>query len=317
MAEIQAQSQASQAQKPVEQTTEQPEVVQTKTETTETNTQPKLEPTDDTDILTKVLAPKPDKEDNTDNTQDNVSKSFTEADVKFDANEINEIVSGIQDPKAQEYLRKMAKSLEKGGHEKFQAIAQMRREVELQKTELEQKMSQKEAWTPERVQSLLNNQEFINASQQIISANPAQTQTDEYESEELQAIKQLTSEINRIKQESLTKEQAANIAREDEIYSQKYGNYNPKEMAIIRQELMQGKRKVTSEEVYKAFYHDDNVKRAYQQGLAEGRSGISAKASSSTTDDAGTVAQTDTVVRKEGESSGDFFMRIVKSKMRK
>jgi hypothetical protein len=228
-------------------------------------------------------------------------------DTKFNLNDIEKIT----DPVAKEVALKAYKSFEKGYQEKFQSLAQMKRE-------LEQKLSQDENWTPERIQKLITNKEFVEASTRYMQSQPTHAETDEYETEEAKAIRILQSEINHIKTEAQQKEYNANIASEDSKLAQTYGNYIPSEMEQLRKDMFAGKVKVTSEHMYKAFKHDDNVKAAYEAGRKSVLQGNKEKYNASTPVDDGktVVSSDDRIKRNEGESAGDFYIRAALTRLK-
>ena len=76
---------------------------------------------------------------------------------KFDINDIEK----IQDPQAKEQALRAYKSFQRGFNEKYQELAQIRKELDAIK-------NQATNWTPDRIKQELNKPDFIQASQAVL-----------------------------------------------------------------------------------------------------------------------------------------------------
>ena len=242
------------------------------------------------------------------NTNDVSQPELQADDIKFDVNDIDK----IEDPIAKEYALKAYKSFERGYQKKFQELAQEKREIETER-------ESGNKWTTQRVQELLSNEEFINVSQQIIqSSKPASVDISDEDWSNLSdsdklKIQGLQQRIDNMEHQSKLEKYNAQLDRENQALSSKYDNYEPTRINQIRTDMYNGKIQATNEHLYKAFYHDDNVKRAYLNGLEDGKSGVRQKADVSATD-----VRTNTIIpasgqiqREEGETSDNFLRRIM------
>ncbi len=79
----------------------------------------------------------------------------------FNVNDIN----NIEDATAREYALKAYKSMEKGYQQKYQEVATTRKTFEADKQRFETEKSDFSNWSPEKVQALLSNPEFVQAAQ--------------------------------------------------------------------------------------------------------------------------------------------------------
>jgi len=205
-------------------------------------------------------------------------------------------IEKIEDPKAREYAEKAYKSMLGDYTRKTQELAEMRRSLEAGKTE---------KWTPEKVQSLLNDQTFVEAAQSVVG-KPKEDDSSmltEAEKHEIAVLK------DQVKQMQANTWQAYRL-QQDAVLKNKYANYNPQAVDIITSDLMQGKRQVTREDIYKAMDYDEAVKRAYELGKQDSGLDKETKVIASSFD-GGTVTATGTPPEKEkGESDRAYFKRL-------
>ena len=263
------------------------------------------------DILNKVLGHKTEEEKTPESTDQPSSEE--DADTKFNVNDIEK----IEDPVAREYAQKAYKSLEKGYQQKFQTLAQKDKEVEALKEEMSM-------WTPEKVKSLLSNQAFVDASSRIIeSANPTKGQMSDDEwsnlndSEKVQ-IKSLQDKVDKMERDSVNEKHRVELDKQNTSLTQKYNNYDSSKIMQIRQDMMSGKLGATNEDLYKAFYHDENVKRAYEQGKQDSLKGNKERsdASSYGIDSPSAIPAGKPLEKIKGESSKDRLVRIMMDKVK-
>jgi len=219
-----------------------------------------------------------------------------EEDFKFDVNEIN----SIEDPKAKEYATKAYKSFQKGFNHKFQELSETRKALETRLNEVNATSN----WSPEKVQQLLNNPDFVKAAQSVAGVTH-----DEYSAltdAEKAKLNTLENEITRLR---TLNEQSLNSQQDAQLRS-KYANYEPQAIDSLVQDLSTGKVRATREHLYKVLYHDENVRRAYEMGLADAQGGINEKINSSSADGFKVLPSSGDIKREQNESSENYFKRL-------
>jgi len=229
----------------------------------------------------------------------------------FDIKEID----AITDPVAKEQALRAYKSFQRGFGEKFQEISQLRKEMEALKTQ----PAQSNTWTPERVQALANDPEFIAAASQITGGNQDDDDSvmSDAEKARLSALQKEVEDLKKISNQALMQQQLAMRSQQHETLHTKYANYDPKEIDTITADMIQGRIQATPEHIYKAFKHDDNVRKAYELGRKDEREGVSTKIASASPDGIQTTHSSPEIKSEEGESSKAFFNRIIESNLKK
>lgn len=215
----------------------------------------------------------------------------------FNVNDIEK----IEDPKAKEYAQSAYKSFERGYQKKYQEIAQMRKEYEQKLAEANQ------PWTTERIQSLLNDPNFVKAAQSVAGTNT------EEEDPELRKIKQ---------QQQVLAQQlyTERMRREDEKLLNKYADYDPNAVDIITAELLTNKRIATREDIWKVMKYDEHVRRAYEMGRVDERDTrkkdlVDKQAASSI--DGSHLQATERIEPEAGEHPSKFLIRAYVGHMKK
>jgi hypothetical protein len=203
----------------------------------------------------------------------------------------------------------------RGIQERLQEISEMRKEL----TSLKQGINP--GWSPERIQQLLNDKEFLGAAQQVLGNGIEQQNSDDDE----YVPESVKREIDRLKQENSQFKQQWNqfnqrqsqehIQREHQVLSEKYGNYDSKKVDELITGLIKGEVQAGPEVVYKAYFHDDNVKRAYEMGRRDAAGGFEEKRNVSSFS-SNTVQQPNADLKAEkGESNKQFLQRIINNKL--
>lgn len=211
-------------------------------------------------------------------------------DNKFNVNDID----NIQDPQAKEYAQKAYKSLQGQYTKQFQELASDRKEFE--KTR-----EVNTSWTPERVQSLLNDQEFVSAAQQV-TGQPAEYNDSILSESEQAKITTLENKVKQMEQNSL----ATNRAQETERLKNVYPHYNSQAMDTITKEILDQKRMIGLEDVWKSYNYKQAVEAAYEMGLKESKAGNIEKIQSMSMT-GNTVVSGDTPVeRKDNENNRSY-----------
>lgn len=181
-------------------------------------------------------------------------------DIGFDYKEID----NIKDPIAKEFAIKAYKSMESGVQKKFQDLAAQRKQ-------LEAKMQEMNAWTPERIQQLLADPAFVQAAQSVVQTQnpPNSGLTDEQFSaltdSERQKFVALEKQVNTLQQVNLQNL----INQTDEQLKMKYAGYNPDVVNNGLRELSSMQPHQIREYVYRAKNYESDVKAAYEFGRQE------------------------------------------------
>ena len=216
-------------------------------------------------------------------------------DTKFDYSELENIKTPEE---AKAWAEQAYKSMQRGTGQKFQEIAELRKEME-------STLEQTKQWTPERVQSLLQDPNFVNAAQQI-----AGIQTDNVDESMLSEAE--SAELNKIKlqqQQLLNVYQQTQREKEDFSLKDQYSNYNSTKVDEIFNGMMNGKIKATREHLWKVVDYEPAVTRAYELGLKDGQK-TGNESLNSVSLEGRKVMSTAPIQREEGEKSVDFFRRI-------
>ena len=221
--------------------------------------------------LTPVEQGEATQQPNSDNLLQRVSEFMSdkapesEAQIENKQGEFNQNdIDAIQDPQAKEYAQKAYKSLQGDFTKKFQELSALRKEFE--------QARENKNWTPERVQSLLSDQEFVSAAQQV-AGEPAKNDDysvlSESEQAKINKITELENEMNTLKQQS----QLTIRSQETERLKGKYPNYNSDAMDTITKEFLDKKRVFNLEDIWKSYNHDNAVEAAYKMGLTDKNAG--------------------------------------------
>jgi len=232
----------------------------------------------------------------------------------FDINDIEK----IEDPAAREQATKAYKSFQRGFNQKFQEVAELRKS-------LEAKTQQSTKWTPERIkQELLNNPDFIQASQTVLQDQPptetgmSETEWSSLTESEKKQWKSMQAELNSLKQKQHQEEVLKNFRSQDEVLKTKYANYDPNAVDIITGDLLAGKVQATREDLFKVYDYENAVRRAYELGKQDGNVDKQEKLNSSSFDGLGNVRVSgEKPEPTKGESDKSFFSRLVQSNIQK
>ena len=239
-------------------------------------------------------------------------KSETPQEEKFDYKEYEQTLNSIKDPTQKAILEKAYKSFQSGFNKKFQDLADIRKQFE-------SKSQETTKWTPEKLQQEINKTDFIESAKAVmeiqapVNSNLTDSEYSMLSENEKAKIKQLDSEIQSLKklnQQTLIQNQQENMKRLDESLKTKYANYDPNAIDIITDDLMQNRVQATREHIYKAYYHDENVRRAYELGRQDERSGISVKKDSASLPNSTANRKVEPLEPEKGENSLTYFKRI-------
>lgn len=255
---------------------------------TESVVQPKVE-----DIVSRVAQVK----DTPSQTQDS---SHSEFNVKE--------IEKITDPVAKEYAEKAYKSFQRDYTRKTQEIAEIRKTYE-------QKMAENSRWTPERVKSLLNDQEFVKSAEAVAGLNQSieAGQQPQIPEAEKQKIKELDNQMKAILNQN------AQLVRQQqhEQIKARYVNYDPNMVDQLAQDLLAGKVTATPEHLWKVLDYEKAVERAYRLGLEDRNTNTMEKRNASSAQGVEASLGKEPIQRKEGENPNDFFKRILANNIAK
>jgi hypothetical protein len=233
---------------------------------------------------------------------------------KFDINDIDKIA----DPVAKEQAMRAYKSFQRGFNQKFQELAETRKA-------LEAKAQASTTWTPERIkQELLNNPDFIQASQKVLQDQPPansnmnETEWSSLTDSEKKQWSNMQAELQSLKQKQHNDEILKNFRMQDETIKTKFPDYDPNAVDIITDELLTGKRNATREDIWKVYKHDENVQRAYELGKMDALQEKHEKTNGSSFEGLSTrVSNGEKLEPIKGESDRSFFTRLVESNIQK
>lgn len=228
-----------------------------------------------------------------------------EDDAKFDYKDID----SIQDPAAKEVAMNAYKSFQRGFNRKFQDLAELRKNLETAGT------TQK--WTPEAVQGLMQNPEFVQSAQSVMSIYnqtggtltaeeySALTDSEKRQFADMQNQIRLVSQQNNV----LLKQQ------QDENIKKRYANYDANAVDVITDDIIKGTRVATREDVWKVINYENAVKNAYDLGKQDRQLSLKEKVESTTTEGVTIQPTQDVPGKQEGESNVNYFKRLANRRL--
>lgn len=275
--------------------TEQSQVTQTPQDLV-TRVSQKSEPEKKTDDLTQRVS----------QVQDNISefKNF-EQDIEK-----------ITDPYARKMLESHYKNMVKGMNDKFQQIADLRKDIESRKPE----SSQPTSWTKDRLRQALNDQTFASAVQEIMQESAPNGWTGSQEEwsvlndNEKAQFRHLQNEIRSLR----SSQNQFQLQQADEKLKQKYPDYDSQKILSFEQEISaKGVDDLWRRElIHKALNYEKSIQRAYELGLQDKNTSVQEKVNASSPDfsHASQTVQPG-LERKEGETGLDYFKRIARERL--
>lgn len=277
-----------------------PEITETKTETTNeikatteatTEVKPEIKK-EELDLVTRVSQVKDAQE----------KKETDTAEGKFNINELDAEIEKITDPVVKEQMVGLKKSLLRGENQKYQEIANLRKQYET-------KLAEVTSWTPDRLKQELNKPDFVQAAQSVLqSGNQTGLSDDQYSAlseTEKTELNQLKQKINLLEQSNWQ----AVKTQQDAIFKTKYANYEPRIIDDITQNLMTGKIQATREDLWKVIDYENAVRRAYELGKQDKIVENTEKVSGMTIIEGRNITTPTTVERQKGESIQNFIRR--------
>ena len=264
---------------------------------------PEVKPTVDVakpseDLMSRVAAFKPEPK-----------APAPQAEDAFDFKQIE----AIKDPVAKDIALKAYKSMQSGFGKKFQEVA------ELRKT-LEAKASESANWSPERVQSLLNDPQFVKAAQQVAGTSSVSNQNNSgLTNEEWSALTDNEkAQLGAMQQKILTLESINSQTlklQQDEQLKAKFANYDPRAIDLLTNDLLQGKVQATREHLHKVLDYEEAVNRAYQLGLTDGTKGKQERINASSYQGSSAINSSERPQPEKGEGNLNFFQRVARQRL--
>ena len=210
-------------------------------------------------------------------------------------------------------LSKIYKSMQSDYTKKTQTAAQIKQEAERLKAESSN-------WTPEKIQSLMNDPKFVQAAQTVAQQQaPLTYKGNEQEwsalsDTEKAKFQDMQNEINILKQQNF---QASKV-QEDTQLKQKYADYAPDVVDTTVSQLIRGEVKASREDIWKVINYEKDMQRAYELGKQDSQSNNKTKIDGMSFD-----AGRNTVPNKEipqiekGETNNAYFKRITLNNLAK
>jgi hypothetical protein len=193
-------------------------------------------------------------------------------------------------------------------------------EVAREREEVNQQLKDMQSWDESKIQRyLLNNPSFMQAAQRLSQQpqNPAGSGlTDEQFSALTQTEKNQLFEMNRQIGELRQQNFVSAISQKDSHLQTKYGDYD----SIKVNEGIQSLAKINPidirEHVYKAIYHDDHVRAAYEEGKKY-RDNLNQQRTQAvtTTNGVNMMPASDTPKKEKGENDINYFSRLAQRRI--
>jgi hypothetical protein len=218
----------------------------------------------------------------------------------------------VTDPVLKERLIAREKERTADYTRKTQELARQREEYERFKRDSQN-------WTPERIQQeLLNNPRFLQAAQRVPGVqNPAGSGvTDEQFSaltpEERNQLLQDRREVQLLKQQNFI----STLNQKDALLQTKYGDYDILKVNQGLQDLARMSPIDVREHAYKAIFHDEHVKAAYEMGRQERKELTQTRTQAASMPGVGqALPASDIPTRNKGENDINYFTRLAQRRI--
>ena len=238
--------------------------------------------------------------------EDNAPKNPVVDKVDFNSQELDKLLEGVTDPVIKEQLIKKSKSLESGFNRKFQDLAEIRKQLE-----------KSQQWTPERVQSLLQDPQFVQAAQSIVPSTPPDGMTTEEYSQltdtEKQKLASMEQELGFLKSQQLQTLKKEEDARLIAKYSD---NYKPEAIDSLLNDMMQGRRIATREDIFKVIDYENMAKRVYAMAMSDKNNKNQERINASVVPSgASIVPNSDVPKQSANQSSKQYFVELGKRRL--
>ena len=219
-----------------------------------------------------------------------------EIDGKFNINDLDATIEQLPDPKLKEQVLGLKKSLLKGENQKYQEIANLRKQYE-------QELAKSTQWNPEKVQSLLQNQDFVKAAQSIVES--PQKETSMLSDEDRRTLDQNSTQVRHLMQQN---QQLLQIQQDAQL-KQRYANYDSQAVDQTFNDMLNGRIQATREHLWKVVDYENAVQRAYELGLQDKQTQNQERVGGMTFQTGRNMSQPTSVERQKGESTAQFLAR--------
>ena len=217
-------------------------------------------------------------------------------------------IEKIEDPTARSYAEKAYKSFQRGFNSKFQELSEIRKKLE---------DTGATKWTPERIQALINNPEFVASAEslrQIHNQTEGQMTNEEWSALSETERKQFSEMRNQVKM--LANQNTKMLQKQqDEKLQGKYADYNPSIVDDMTQQLVTGNYQATREDIFKVINYENAVKKAYELGKQDRQLDIGQRVQSVSTDGVAVTQTQDVPNKNEGESNFNYFKRLAQRRL--
>lgn len=219
----------------------------------------------------------------------------------------------ITDPALKQRMIDKTKALQADYTRKTQEVAQ-------QRTQLQTQLKEMENWTPDKVQNyLLKNPSFLQAAQTIAAQpqNPTGSGlTDEQFSALTPTEKNQMLEMNRQIGELRQQNFISAMTQKDALLQTKYGDYDSLKVNEGLQNLSRTNPLDLREHVYKAIFHDEHVKNAYEMGKKDAQ-GLNQQRTQAVTTATGVnmMPASDVPKKEKGENDINYFARLAQRRI--
>jgi hypothetical protein len=204
------------------------------------------------------------------------------------------------DPSLKKYYQSMLTDYQK----KTTDLSEQRKQIEAK--------AQSANWTPERIQQLLNDPQFVNAAQQVASQqNPSNSGLTDQEysaltDKEKAQLVSMQQEVQALKMQNYQMQQK----QQDETLKTKYANYASDIVDTTVYKLVNNQVMATREDIWKVVDYDNAVKRAYELGRQDREKENTEKQQALSSVGYTATPQNAVPDIEKGESSTNFFKRI-------
>ena len=163
-------------------------------------------------------------------------------------------------------LKKYYDSMHTDYQKKTQTIAEQRKEIE-------RTLNEYKNWSPEKVNQLLKDENFVKAAAQVVQTQAPRgwtgseekwsslSESDKREFVDMQSRMRQLEDVNYRNMKM----------QQDSQLKTKYANYDPNGVDILTADLLAGKVQATREELWKVMDYEPAVKRAYELGKKDGK----------------------------------------------
>ena len=239
-----------------------------------------------------------------------VSKVKVDTQLKTDTNPFGLSKEDYDKVQQDPVLSKFYKSMHSDYIKKTQEASEIRKGAE-------DKIKQFSNWTPERIQQLLNDPQFVNAAQQVASTqnppNSGLTQ-EEYSTltdKEKAQLNNMQQQVQQLTMQNWQMQQK----QQDVTLKQKYANYAPDIVDTSIHRLIKGEAQATREDIWKALDYENAVQRAYQLGIQDKQLTNTEKSQSMSIEGFQAIPQNEVPKINPGESNTAYFKRLANKRL--